>query len=388
MRKTLQLLFIASVMLAMGCNNNIKESAKELERIKHKWIPDNRVALFDITLIQKPGVLVVKGETTIAEAKKDLLVSLKKTAPAIVDSIIVLPAKELETQWAITTLSVANLRDKPKHEAQLVSQTILGTPLKVLKKEESWSLIQSPDKYIAWTNNASLHFINQRELNQWRKSLRAVITTDTWLNNAKGERISDLLTGSILKLNNINGNKAQITLPDGRTGFINTIYIKEFNTWLENIDLNADQLFDTSKRFMGLPYLWGGTSGKAVDCSGFMKSIYFINGYILARDASQQINYGQAVDLEIEQLKVGDLVFFGRKAPRKVTHVGMYIGDTEYIHASGRVKINSLDTSRDNYNDYRSSTWLGAQRYIGQPSSEGLVSVQEHPWYVQPEINN
>jgi len=130
-----------------------------------------------------------------------------------------------------------------------------------------------------------------------------------------------------------------------------------------------------------LPYLWGGTSSKAVDCSGFVKSVYFLNGYILARDASQQINYGQKIELEIEKLQVGDLLFFGRLTPRSVTHVGMYIGNTEYIHSSGMVKINSLDSTRLNYKDYGTNCWLGAQRFINQASSEGLIPVSEHPWY-------
>ena len=99
----------------------------------------------------------------------------------------------------------------------------------------------------------------------------------------------------------------------------------------------GDALVKTAKKFNGIPYLWGGFSSKAIDCSGFTSNIYFLNGIILQRDASQQIKFGKEItsNYEYTNLLKGDLLFFGRKAndsvPEKVIHVGMYIGDSEFI---------------------------------------------------------
>ncbi len=95
----------------------------------------------------------------------------------------------------------------------------------------------------------------------------------------------------------------------------------------------------------------GGFSAKAIDCSGFTSLVYLMHGIVLQRDASQQIKYGQQITLKYKYkgLQSGDLLFFGRKRKNtdkmnNVTHVGMYIGDSEFIHASGRVKISSMDS--------------------------------------------
>ncbi len=101
---------------------------------------------------------------------------------------------------------------------------------------------------------------------------------------------------------------------------------------------------------MGIPYLWGGSSPKGADCSGFVQSVFFRNGLILQRDASLQALHGLNVDISdgYDRLKKGDLLFFGSLVNNlpHVTHVAIYLGNKEYINSSGRVMINSLDSTR------------------------------------------
>jgi len=125
---------------------------------------------------------------------------------------------------------------------------------------------------------------------------------------------------------------------------------------------------------LGVPYLWGGTSTKGMDCSGFTKTVYLMNGYVIPRDASQQITAGNDVDpqLELKNLQKGDLMFFGRKATdstrQRVTHVGIWLGNNEgeFIHASGRVKIGSIDPESSFYDEFNRNRYLGSRRYLGE----------------------
>jgi len=126
---------------------------------------------------------------------------------------------------------------------------------------------------------------------------------------------------------------------------------------------------------------------KGVDCSGFTRTLYFSGGIILGRDASLQFLHGDSVAVTetFEFLKPGDLIFFGHlndRGEKRITHVGMYIGDTEVIHSSGMVRINSLDPSRSNYSSYLKETLMGARRIIGAEDIKGTQWVKNHPWYM------
>jgi cell wall-associated NlpC family hydrolase len=133
---------------------------------------------------------------------------------------------------------------------------------------------------------------------------------------------------------------------------------------------------------VGLPYLWGGTSFKAVDCSGFTKVIFFMNGWIIPRDASQQVHTGEWIDTTngFDLLRPGDLLFFGKPAteatPERVTHVGMWIGNQEFIHASSYVRLSSVNERAPNYDAFNRNRLLRVKRLLGHPTG-GIVQLNQ-----------
>lgn len=382
------------LFISFSCSNNSKlllQADQISQIVKLQLAPDSREAIFNTKIsVANNQVIMVKGETSLSEAKLALFSALEELNIHLVDSLMVLPERKLGGKnWGLINLSVANLRAHPQHSAELVSQTIMGTPVRVLKEENSWYLVQTPDKYIAWVDSVAVCLKSKDEMDEWRNSERIIFLLSFGLAKApvKNEVVTDLVAGSILELDNSDMGNYRLNLPDGRLIEVEKIKCELFNDWKQKQISTTSILTQTARLFMGRPYLWGGTSAKGVDCSGFVKSVYFMNGIILARDASLQFLHGDPILPEEGFLKLteGDLVFFGRteaeKKPMKVTHVGMYMNKGEYIHSSGRVRINSFDPKAENYNDYRSVAWLGGRRILSRIGESGIIRVSEHPWY-------
>lgn len=181
------------------------------------------------------------------------------------------------------------------------------------------------------------------------------------------------------------GDYQKVGLPDGREGFVRKESVRDFTEWRSNTNPDGTDVYRVASSMTGLPYIWGGSSAKAVDCSGFVQIVYFMNGIILSRDASLQALHGSPVDISggWNDLLTGDLLFFGTMQNEKpaITHVAIYKGDSEFIHSAGRVMVNSLDSARINFSSYRKNTLLSAMRIIGSVGSPGITAVKDQKWY-------
>lgn len=120
------------------------------------------------------------------------------------------------------------------------------------------------------------------------------------------------------------------------------------------------ELVKTTQSFLGVPYLWGGTSrDEGFDCSGLTMTVYRLHGLDLPRTSQEQFEAGEPIDRAF--LKEGDLVFFATRGGHKVSHVGVYIGGGRFVHAPGkgkRIREDSLS------NPYYARRYLGAKSYI------------------------
>ncbi|MFW5707243.1 MAG: NlpC/P60 family protein [Bacteroidota bacterium] len=380
--------YILIIMLALSlaaCRQDDK-----IEQIVHHFREDlsgdRRENVFQVEAIKSGKSYTLKGEMDNPALKQLLFDSLREEGFSIIDSITLLPAA-VEYPWGIVTISTANLRSEPRHRAELVNQALMGTPVKILKEARSWVMIQTPDHYLAWCEKSALHRISEEEMIQWQNSPRLIVKTPYYqmLQSSTHLPVTDLVKGCILEKVDEVGKDILVKLPDGRQGIIPGNIVMDFDLWRQNTFLQQDQLLKEAFDMTGIPYLWGGTSNKGIDCSGFTRMTYFFNGVILARDASLQVRHGEPVEItpNAESFEPGDLLFFSASAENEhpITHVGMYIGNHKFIHASGRVKVNSLNPQDEDYDEYNTRRLKFVQRITGQENTPGIVAVKDHPWY-------
>jgi hypothetical protein len=322
-------------------------------------------------------------ETNLPKAHQKLIDSLQSLDVYFKDNIRILPDTTIGTKkYAIARNSVINIRSKPSHSAELGTQALLGMPLLVLDKKGDFYRIQTPDHYISWVDKGGIQLMNDTEFKDWNTAEKIVFIRNfgyVYADENFKNIISDISLGGVLKLTKNTTNYYEVEYPDKRIGFVKKADALLHNDWLNPISTSGDEkgynrfaIERTAKSMLGFPYLWGGTSAKGIDCSGFTKMVYLMNGYIIPRDASQQINAGEIVDknLNFTNLEKGDLLFFGKKATsekkQRVTHVGIWLGNNkmEFIHSSGNVHISSMDASQTNYDEFNKNRYLGSRRYL------------------------
>lgn len=381
-------LWLMLLVSIIACGTPEKQAIEQIiDNTQNHFAPDSRVALFDVKTSAKNDGWILKGETNLPDAKAALLDSLSIFDGSVTDSITVLPEAALDGKtYGIINNSVANIRSRPSHPAQLVTQATLGMPVKVLKKRSNWYLIQTPDDYLGWIDSGGLETMTEDKYRDWSSESK-IIYLDTYgfvyENPGKDSpKVSDLVSGSILNISGTEGNFYKVRYPDGRNGYISQAESRDFDSWKASVEASQEQLVQTAKSMMGAPYLWGGTSAKGMDCSGYTKTIYYMSGWIIPRDASQQIHAGQPLDTseDFENLQTGDLLFFGRpateSAAQRVVHVGMWIGNNEFIHSAGRVKISSVDPDAENYDEYNLNRFLEAKRYLNNKEGN-IINVED-----------
>jgi gamma-D-glutamyl-L-lysine dipeptidyl-peptidase len=356
--------------------------------VRSDYAPDRRVARFDVQASTDNGAIVVRGETTSAAARTTLAAALAAHGIAYRDEVVVLPDASVGREsWAVASNSVSNLRTTPGHASELSTQVLLGTPLRVLKQQDGFYFVQTPEGYLSWVDGGGIRRITEAELQAYRSAPRIIYlrTAGTAFSapDTGAEPVLDLVLGAQLEVDAAQDGSTgffRARSPDGRVAFVPAGEAAPYNGWLAGVRATESSLVATARTMMGAPYLWGGTSTKGVDCSGFTKTIYLMNGLLLPRDASQQVHIGTLVDEagDFSRLRPGDLLFFGRAAAagvsERVTHVGMWIGDGRFIHSAGRVRINSVDPAQPDYDGSNHNRYLRTKRVLGSSNGVKLLT--------------
>jgi hypothetical protein len=297
---------------------------------------------------------------------------------------------QADEEYGVITVSVADARMEASYSAEMGTQLLLGMPLQIIQNKGWWQ-IKTPEDYVVWIEKSSFVRMTKGVFNQWINAKKVIFTDDYGFAyetpDEHKQRVSDLVFGNLLKWESESKKFFHVSYPDGRKAYVLKTQARLFDKWQTSLRLSEKSIVQTALTLKGIPYTWGGTSVKGMDCSGFVKTVFLKHGIILRRDAWQQAETGIPVDISrgYDNLRPGDLMFFGRKATsdtkEKIRHVAIYIGNKEFIHAAGYVKINSLDPNQSNYDEGNTREFIRASRIIGTIGSEGIWYINNNPLY-------
>jgi cell wall-associated NlpC family hydrolase len=353
----------------------VNQTPPVLKEVEQKFAPDPHVSIFRIGIETNADTLIISGEVDKPEAKIAALEAIQGIGPKTVDRITVLPDERLgEKNWGIATLSVASGREEPDHKAELGTQILMGRLVRVWKGTRHWFYVQSPDGYLSWIESGSFVVCTKREADAWSNAPLLMVTgfEERVLEkaHADAESVSDVVMGDLVKQTGEQKDWFSVELPDGRAGFLPKKAAQDYKAWSQSRHPTAENIEKTARLFLGRPYLWGGNSPKGLDCSGFCKLTFLMNGIELNRNAGEQVRQGAEVPLdpEFSKLKKGDLLFFGwargYDGPEWITHVAIYLGNKSFIQSAEMVRISSLDPSAPNYDEHHSRALLYARRIL------------------------
>ncbi len=223
----------------------------DIDSIVYCFIPDKREAVCDLNLEMKDGKLFVRGETNILDVKTGIVKYFDQKNIEYLDSLKILPdISEVSKPWGIIKVCVANMKQNASHSSELVSQAVMGTPLKILRKEGGWIQVQTPDHYIGWMTGSSVSMKDEPEFTEWKQSDRLIYTSVSGyiVSQEDGsDVISDAVAGVIVTKISATGNYYIVELPDGRRGRLNKNDVLEFGKWCEAITPEAGRLIDFAK---------------------------------------------------------------------------------------------------------------------------------------------
>jgi gamma-D-glutamyl-L-lysine dipeptidyl-peptidase len=239
-------------------------------------------------------------------------------------------------EYAVVSVPAAPVRRKPNHRKEMVNQLLFGEAVIILRNSgKLWVKVQSLyDGYEGWMTTTMLKETDKRSAYQ----PSAFITTDLLTKITFGDNVMQIPVGS---------NLPSFAEGKGQLGNEEYFFSGHFFKRGEQHP-SAELVRQLSLAWLNAPYLWGGRTPLGADCSGFVQVVYKMMGIDLPRDAWQQAQEGKAVK-KLSQAQPGDLAFFDNK--EDIVHVGILLGDDQLIHASGKVRIDSVTKKGIQSND-------------------------------------
>ena len=250
----------------------------------------------------------------------------------------------------------------------------MGTVLEVTAEDRYWRKVSASFYKDCWTNDLVLAYMTDAQKDEYVRSSKWICVAEhSHLYSEPdygAKRVGDFeLCNIIRRAQNVPGGSPEwvkaITAA-GQPVWIPAADVMRLEDWQTSRVATEESLVETAVKFVGTPYMWGGNTVNYFDCSGLGGFVYKLCGVELPRNAREQINCGTQVPYDLDKMRPGDLIFYGRKAtstrPRTVTHVAMYIGGGRIIHSSQLVRINSIVPGTP---DYYEKEVVGVRRMLG-----------------------
>lgn len=371
-------------------DGELKRLADErLAALKVAWDP--RLFVLEAQARVDGGVVTLSGVVDGAK-KPELLAAVKgvEGVRRVVDALTTLPAPDLGARTAgLVAVAVANLGDAPGQDTgkHLVTQARLADAVEVLRERDGWYQVRmADDGYLGWIKGESLALGEPSSVAAYAEGEQVLVTAkfaDVVAPPTGGadpggvpgdaagadHLVLTAVMGTILPVTAQPpaGDRIAVTLPRGEVGWIRVAQVRRLPSAVTVFaePRPAGDIIALAEQFIGLPYVWGGTTPLGFDCSGFVQFVFGLNGYRLPRDADMQYAVGTPVTGRAD-LEPGDIVFFStyKEGP---SHVGIYVGGSRFIHSgSAGVAVNSFDPKAPDYSEALDAKYLGARRVLGQ----------------------
>jgi cell wall-associated NlpC family hydrolase len=246
----------------------------------------------------------------------------------------------------------------------------MGTALMITGQNGLWQQVRLPDGYQGWVHGGLLQLGDDGLIRRWSRGARILVVSPWTMVYSKRTRtsppVSDVVIGTRLRPLGESPRWLEIGLPDERKGWLARSDTIDTAKLVHLQGGTPEEICRTARSFLGLPYLWGGTTPKGFDCSGFVQTVFRLNGHSLPRDACQQFQRGGDICSKSE-LAAADLLFFKAAGADRITHVAIHLAGGQFIHCSDFVRINSFNRSAGDYDASLEAQYVGAKKIVGGP---------------------